>query len=152
MGHHSSNDELIDSKTPQVFEKRRFPEAVRKVLLEHDFFREGKDGLMNFGTDRIGQEERCTRTGRDVLDVNDRAGALTKCCEQRCRLDGGGFGSDDLHSTARKVVVLNVDDQERGSHRDLNVHNEGRAPLLRASLSIDGMDFSRSLYGIIVPS
>jgi hypothetical protein len=121
VGHHSSDDELIDSKTPQVFEKRCFPEAVRKVLLEHDFSLEGKDGFMNFGTDRVRQEECRTGTGRDVLDVNDRSGALTKCRKQRFCLDGSGFGSDDLHGAARKVVVLNVDDQERGSHRDLNV-------------------------------
>jgi hypothetical protein len=54
-----------------------------------------------------------------VLDVNELAGTVAKRVEQPPSIRRSSLGPDERVRTAREVVVLDVDDQERPHHEPI---------------------------------
>jgi hypothetical protein len=122
VGHHPGNDELGDRVRAQVLEQRRLAEAVREMLPEDGLPGSRANRFVDLHAGGVRQEERRAGPRGDVLDVHDRARRLAKRCEQACCLRRRRLGADDLHGAPRKVVVLDVDDQQRGGHESLSVN------------------------------
>ena len=119
VSHHACHDESRGTRTAQTLEQRCFAEATWKVLRDDSLFGRGLHGDMNVSSLRAWEEERCAGSFGDVLNVEDGQGASSKRFQEDLRLHNGLFCGGQLHGSPREVVVLEVDEDESGSHKSV---------------------------------
>jgi len=113
VGHHACDDEFLDIGGVQIVQECRLTKGAGVVLDDHRFPMQRRDDLVNLGTARCRQEECRARPRRQMLNVKDWQASISKGRDERCSVSGCQLGADELHRAPWKVVVLNVDDEER---------------------------------------
>src|SRR5574341_1625665 len=112
--HHPGDDQVLDSGILQVLFQGGTAEAIREILLDHELAGLRLDRGMDLRALRARQEKSRSRAHREMAHVNHWLVLLAEA-----RDDDGGFlagcrGTFQLHRAAGEVVVLDVDDEQRG--------------------------------------
>ena len=116
VGHHAGDHQGGGLPFPQLLQQSGLAEAVGKMFGDDKFTRLWRHVLMNGHPRGIGQEEGGPFPGGDVLHMDHRQGLFPEGAQQDGSLEACLRTARQLHGSAGKVIVLNVDQQQNVLH------------------------------------
>lgn len=116
LTHRTANDYVLYLSALQIVKQGRVAKAVRKMLRNNGLVRFRRYDLVYFSAICSRQEKCSARTLGDMLNVKDRMLFASEFSQKVLGIIGSLLHANELHASAREVIILNVDQDQGPLH------------------------------------